>query len=429
MTTPVEPRLVRRATGALDATVVVPGSKSIANRALVCAALATGDSTIDGVAPGDDTQAMIGGLRRLGLAVDLAGERAIVHGRSGVVDGGGTVHAALAGTTSRMLTAAAALGAAATVIDGLPPLRTRPMGPLHAALESLGAQVEPLAGAGHLPVRVARAGLRGGTVRLPGDVSSQFITSLMLIAPLLPGGLRVQLTTPLVSRPYVSITASVMAAFGASGVDVGTDEIVVAEGAYAGTHYVVEPDASSASYPLAAAALCGGSVHVLGLGVHPLQGDARFGEVLAAMGCTVSVSTAGTTVSRDPTASLQGLEINMADISDLVPTMAVVAPFASTPTRITGVGFVRAKESDRIGDLVAELAKLGVDAEEQPDGMVVHPGNLVGAEVATHHDHRLAMALALVGLRVEGVRIADPDVVTKSWPGYWEMLDALSKGA
>jgi 3-phosphoshikimate 1-carboxyvinyltransferase len=421
------PRAIRPAQRPLDATVTVPGSKSIANRALVCAALAPGRSGLSGLPDGDDTLAMARGLAALGIGVDLDGDRASVLGSEGALrpGPGAVVDSALAGTTSRFLTAVAALSETPVVIDGGAPLRRRPMGALHEALRALGATVETLADPDHLPVRVARSDLRGGAVPLPGDVSSQYLTALMLIGPLLPQGLRIELTTELVSRPYVAITASVMAAFGAGGVHVGEREVVVPAGGYRAVDYLIEPDASSASYPFAAAAICGGKVHVPALAADSLQGDVRFVELLERMGCTATRTAMGTTVERDPGTPLRGVHVDMADISDLVPTLAVVAAFAATPTEITGVGFIRAKESNRIDDVVAELGRLGIAAEARPDGMRIEPGAATAAEVQTHHDHRLAMAFALAGLLVPGLSIGDPDVVTKSWPGYWSMLDAV----
>ena len=405
----------------------MPGSKSIANRALVCAALAHGRSTLDGVPDGDDTSAMAAGLATLGIGVTIAGDRAEIDGSEGALRPapGAVIDSALAGTTSRFLTAVAALSESPVVIDGGPPLRRRPMGALHDALVALGAAVEPLGEPGHLPVRVCRGELRGGAVGVPGDVSSQFLTALMLIGPMLPQGLRIELTTELVSRPYVAITAAVMAAFGAGDVHVSGREVIVPAGGYRAAHYVVEPDASSASYPFAAAAICGGRVHVPALGAASLQGDARFVELLEQMGCTATRTALGTTVQRDRAVALYGVRVDMSDISDLVPTLAVVAAFATTPTEISGVGFIRAKESNRIDDVVAELARLGVSAEALPDGLRIQPGRPVATEVQTHHDHRLAMAFALAGLLVPGLSVADPDVVTKSWPGYWSMLDAI----
>lgn len=409
----------------LDAVVEVPGSKSVANRALVCAALAEGESVLHHVPDGDDTEAMLDCLSALGVEVERAEETVrlgggVSHFRRGQV----TLHTRLAGTTSRFITAVAALGPGQYTIDGLAPLRRRPMAPLHEALATLGVSVRALDGAGHLPVTIeGPLDVTVDEVQLRGDISSQYLTALMLIAPYLPNGLRLVLTTPLVSRPYVRITAAVMAAFGVPGVELGDRIITVPGGRYAAREFTVEPDASSASYPLAAAAICGGTVRVPGLTDSSLQGDAGFHRVLARMGCSATQDASGTTVTR--VGDLKGIEVDMVDLSDLVPTLAVVAPFASGRTDIHGVGFIRNKESDRLSDLCAELRKAGIDALDNPDGLVVEASTPRTATLGTHHDHRLAMAFALVGLGASGIIIEDPDVVSKSWPGFWDMIEGL----
>ena len=420
------PHRVEPVSGPLDAVVAVPGSKSIANRALICAALADGSSTLANLPDGDDTEAMLACLQVLGI--DIArrsdeGERTkIVGGKDLLRPGPLELPTRLAGTTSRFVTALAALGAGPYVVDGEAPLRARPMGPLHDALAELGASIRAGDEQGHLPVTVSGP-LRGGVdVRIRGDVSSQFITALMLIGPYIPGGLHLTVTTPLVSRPYLEITKAVMADFGHSAVTVEDDSIVVGPGGYQARDYSIEPDASSASYALAAAAVCGGRVEVRGLTEASLQGDAAFCDVLSAMGCTARRGPTSTVVEGGP---LQGIDIDMVDMSDLVPTLAAVAVFAESPTRIRGVGFIRAKESDRLGDLCAELRRLGADADDTEDGLVIRPAALHPARLATHHDHRLAMAFGVIGLRVAGVEIEDPDVVSKSWPGYWKVLGGL----
>jgi 3-phosphoshikimate 1-carboxyvinyltransferase len=411
----------------VDAVVRVPGSKSITNRALICAALADGESVVEHCAPGDDTAAMVDCLGAFGVALEVGGEEVHVTGNGGRLPPGPlTVSARLAGTTSRFVTALAALGEGPYVVDGEPPLRRRPMGPLHGALRQLGALIDTPEGDGTLPVSVSGPA-RGGAVTVTGDVSSQYITALMLIGPYLPGGLEITLSTPLVSRPYVELTAAVMTAFGADHVDVGDARITVGPARYRGVRYVVEPDASSASYPLAVAAVAGGTVEVPGLGAGSLQGDARFADLLAAMGCDVSWSDDSVVVSGPPDRLLAGLEVDMADISDLVPTLAAVAVTAQTATRISGVGFIRHKESDRLGDLADELRATGARITVEPDGLLVEPAGarLHGARLGTHHDHRLAMAFGVLGTVVDDVVVDDPGVVGKSWPGFWEMLHAL----
>lgn len=419
-----ETHRVRPLFGPVDAIVEVPGSKSIANRALVCAALARGRSQLANMPDGDDTAAMVGCLRALGLDASRVGDRATVSGAGGEWPyGERTLDTGLAGTTSRFVTALAALGGGPFTIDGAPPLRRRPFGPLHDALAHLGVAITPGGASGRLPT-VVEGPPTGRSTPIRGDVSSQFITALMLIAPLLTDGLRIELTTPLVSRPYVEMTAAVMGWFGGPAVEHVDESIVVAPGRYRPADIAVEPDASSASYPLAVAAVVGGRVSIPGLGLGALQGDARFADVLASMGCTVTRTRADVTVGRDLGQPLEGVDIDMADVSDLVPTVAVVAAFADSPTRIRGVGFIRSKESDRLGDLTAELRSVGVDLDETGDGLEIRPSGarLRSGLLGTHHDHRLAMAFGVLGCAVPDILIEDADVVSKSWPGYWAML-------
>ncbi|MGB0112724.1 MAG: 3-phosphoshikimate 1-carboxyvinyltransferase [Ilumatobacteraceae bacterium] len=422
---------VQRADGPVVAEVQVPPSKSIVNRALICAALAEGTSAITGIAPGDDTAAMMACLQQLGAGI---GERVhdgdhvadVIGTAADLVPGPMTLDTALAGTTSRFITALTALGTGDYTIDGLPPLRARPMGPLHDSLAALGARVTPAESAGHLPVTVSGPLRKADAIVMPGNVSSQYISAMMLIGPYVPGGLKLWLSSGLVSRPYLEITKSVMSAFGVDDVEIRDRHVDVGVGEYLATDFRVEPDASSASYPLAAAAMVGGAVSVKGLGAASVQGDARFVEVLESMGCLVTMAPHDTVVMRRRDTPLRGIDVDMSDISDLVPTLAVVATQAVTPTRITGVGFIRAKESDRLADLAAELHKTGALVTVEDDGLLIEPTDLLQpATLDTHHDHRLAMAFGLLGLVVDGIEIRDPAVVSKSWPGYWDALAAI----
>lgn len=412
--------------GPLSARVEVPGSKSIANRALICAALAEGVSHLTHMAPGDDTEAMRECLGALGIAITDTPNGVEVRGTGGRVTGGATISARLAGTTSRFMIAVAALGVEATTVSGFEALRRRPIEPLRNALRSLGAEVGALEADSALPVRVARAELRGGRVEMRGDVSSQFLSALMLIAPLLADGLRIDVTTPLISVPYLRITAQVMEAFGIEGIEIGPDRITIPEGRYRSRTYTIEPDASSASYPLAAAAICGGQVSIPGLDRDALQGDVGFFDLLAEMGCRVEHDSSGVTVIGAEV--LRGITVDLRDMSDLVPTVAALAVFAASPTTISGVGFIRLKESDRLGDLARGLQSLGCDVTETADGMIIRPvpaTDLVGTGMPTHHDHRLAMAWSLIALRVPGISIEDPGVVSKSWPNWWSVRSEL----
>ena len=407
--------------------VSVPGSKSIANRALICAALARSESVISNCAPGDDTEAMIDALQILGVGIERNADKVRV---SGTLNLEAThelqLNAKLAGTTSRFLTALCSLRAGTTTIDGDATLRMRPMLDLHNALGDLGARVSPVNNDGYLPVRVCRGDQWQAKVAVSATMSSQFTSGLMMIAPQLPSGLEIVLSQEVVSRGYIEMTVGVMRAFGGN-TDFSGNQIWVSPGEYQGTNFTVEPDASSASYPLAAVAISGGSVTIEGLSRSSLQGDVEFVDLLARMGCDVSESHEGLQLSRQKERPLRGIEVDMSQISDCVPTLAVVAMFAETPTQISGVGFIRTKESDRIGDLIGELRKLGANISETHDGMVIAPASLHGASLETHHDHRLAMAFALIQREVDGVVINNPEVVSKSWPNYFDTLRSFYK--
>ncbi len=407
-------------------TVEVPGSKSFTNRALVTAALADGESVLEGALLADDTEAMLGCLAGLGFAVeaDTAAATIRVEGRGGIVrPGPADLWVRLSGTTARFVAPLAALGHGSYRLDGLPPMRTRPMGPVVDALRQLGAVVHDDAVPGHLPFTIDASGLAGGSLALPGDQSSQFLSGLLLSAPAMRRGLRVELTTPLVSRPYVDITLATMAAFGVEVVADGDRALSVDPQRYRARRYGIEPDASAASYFFAAAAITGGRIRVEGLGRHAVQGDVRFVDVLEAMGATVV---------RDPDAIevtgpavLQGVEVDLADLSDTAQTLAAVAVFASSPTRVTGIGFIRRKETDRIAAVVRELRRCGIEADEEPDGFVVRPGRPRPARIETYDDHRMAMSFSLLGLRVAGIEILDPGCVAKTFPDYFDRLEGL----
>jgi len=406
-----------------DATVRLPGSKSITNRALVAAAMADGDTVLERVLLAEDTSAMIEGLRALGveIEVDDEAETAKVTGCGGELPGiATTVDARQSGTTGRFLTPIVALGAAPVVVDGDQQLRDRPMGDQISALREMGVTVEELGEPGRLPLRLTGP-LRSAGIALAADVSSQFLSGLLLAGAV--NGLDARLTTAAVSRPYLDMTAAVMRSF---GVDVSDDDgtaWTVSGGYTSPGTYVIEPDASAASYFLAAAAITGGRVRLDGLGSASLQGDVAFAEVLGDMGAQVDVGPDHIDVQGRP---LRGIEVDLRHISDTAPTLAVVAAFATGPTTITDIGFVRGKESDRIGAPVAELVRCGIDAREIDGGMIIEPsGPPAAATFETYDDHRMAMAFALIGLVVPGVAIRDPGCVAKTFPGYFDALEQL----
>ncbi len=415
-----------------DSTVSLPGSKSITNRALVCAALADGRSMISGALLSDDTAAMLSCLAELGITStvepDAAGGPQIrVQGADGPPEVTGAVlEPRMSGTTSRFVAPLCVLADTTILLDGAPSLRARPMGDLWEALEHLGAEISSLGTDGCLPVELkgGRRGIRGREVEVAGDVSSQFLSGLLLAAPVMPHGLSVAVRSELVSRPYVEMTLAVMEMFGAT-VERGDGlrRITVAPGGYRASDVVVEPDASAASYLFALAAAGGGRIRVDGLSSTSLQGDLAFVDVLERMGAEVHRGGDHTEVMG--TGSLRGIAADMADISDTAQTLAAIAVLADGPTTVSGIGFVRAKETDRIAAVVAELRRLGVRAEENPDGFVVHPGRPEPAVVQTYDDHRMAMSFAVLGLLASGVSIADPGCVAKTFPDFWAVVDSL----
>jgi 3-phosphoshikimate 1-carboxyvinyltransferase len=408
-------------TAPVDATVRPPGSKSITNRALLCAALAPGTSTLSGALFADDTRAMMDAVAALGATVDTDESRHTVT-VTGIdparTPAAGTIDARQSGTTSRFLLPAVALLSGRTVVDGSEQLRARPFGPILDALRQIGADVEDLGRPGCLPAAV-HGPAHGGPVEVSGHISSQFLSGLLMAGPLMDRGLAVSLTSPLVSVPYVEMTKAVMAAFG-----VPVTGLTVEPGGYRPADYSIEPDASAASYFLGAAAITDGRVTVAGLGTASLQGDVRFADVLERMGASVTRTADSVTVRG--TGRLHGIDVDMADISDTAQTLAAVAVFADSPTRVSGIGFIRGKETDRVGAVVTELRRAGIDAVEDADGFTIHPGAPRPTRFATYDDHRMAMSLSLIGLRAPGIEITDPGCVAKTYPAYFTDLATLA---
>ena len=410
--------LLQPNTGPLDAVVPVPGSKSVANRALVCAMLSKDASRITGIPTGDDARVVLNVIKDSGRSITNLGNEVII-GETSTLKFPGIVDAVLAGTSSRFLTAVAALFDTTSIIDGEEVLRSRPMADLHDALVSLGAEVSHLGEVGHLPVSVSRGSLEGGEINVAGNVSSQFISALMLIGPMLNEGLVIHVDGPLVSRSYVEMTAHVMKSFGAF-VTIDDSTITVSSGAYRGREYVIEPDYSSAAFPLVAISVREGSVVIPGLATSFLQGDAEILSILKTMGLTCVISGEDVSVSRSKSQTVLPLVMDMSDCSDLVPAVAVACCMAIGESVLSGIGFIRNKESDRLGDLANELNRAGGKVVVEADGLRISgPCSWNSVVFDTHHDHRMAMALSLLSLCVAGVQVANPEVVTKSWPSFF----------
>jgi 3-phosphoshikimate 1-carboxyvinyltransferase len=414
-------------TGPLRSRIRPPGSKSITNRALVCAALARGESLLTGALDCDDTQVMIDALGQLGLEVEHSPSACTIR----VVGCGGRPPAASAsmvlgnsGTTVRFLTAMVALGRGIYRLDGTPRMQQRPIQDLLDALRQLGADAVSEAGTGCPPVVVRAAGLRGGQVEVCGAISSQFLSAVLQVAPCAASDVEISVRGELVSTPYVAMTLAVMRAFGVQAPTGDFPLRVPAPQQYIGRTYAIEPDASAASYFFAAAAIAGGNVTVEGLSSKSLQGDVAFCNCLRQMGCEVIEGDAQITVVGR---SLRGIDVDMNAISDTVQTLAAVALFAKGPTTIRNVAHIRHKETDRIAALASELRKFGAEIEERPDGLRITPQSLHGAEINTYDDHRMAMSMALVGLAVPRVVIRDPRCTSKTYPNFFNDLVGLGR--
>jgi 3-phosphoshikimate 1-carboxyvinyltransferase len=419
-------RITIQTAGPVRGTIRPPGSKSITNRALVCAALANGQSRLSGALDSEDTQVMIESLGQLGLRVDHQKQKDTI-----VVDGcGGKLpkdHADLfvanSGTTMRFLTAMVSVGAGQFRLDGIERMRQRPLGDLISAVNQLGGHVSCEQDNDCPPVLIDAKGLSGGRAVIRGNISSQFLSGLLMAAPYAKSRVEILVDAALVSQPYVRMTLEVMSAFGVVVSSPGLQRFVIeAPCAYQSRSYAIEPDASAASYFWAAAAISGGRVSVQGLNRASLQGDVRFCDCLQQMGCEVQWGQQQVTVTGAP---LRGIDVDMNDISDTVQTLSAVALFASGPTTIRGVAHIRHKETDRIADLVREIRKLGAHVEEFDDGLKIVPRRLLGCDIDTYNDHRMAMSLALVGLRVPNVVIKDPACTGKTYPRFFDDLRGL----
>lgn len=430
--------------GPVSGTIRPPGSKSLTNRALLCAAFAPGRSRLSGALRSDDTEVMINALRKIGLRVEESeGGRTIeITG----IDRGSVappseseveLFIGNSGTTIRFLTAALSALGGRFRLSGVPRMHQRPIGDLIDALRPIcDGEVSSESPGGCPPVRIDTQGWRGDVIKVAGNVSSQFLSGLMMASPIAGKRIRIEVLGELVSRPYVEMTAAIMRDFGvtcrwtdpkehaqSSSAASPTFEIDSGDG-YISRDYEIEPDASAASYFWAAAAITGGEVTVMGLSDQALQGDVRFVDCLELMGCQVRRETDRITVKGSRV--LRGIDVDMNAISDTVQTLSVVAMFADGPTTVRGVAHNRFKETDRIGDLAKELRKLGGQITETEDGLIIRPGILRPARIETYEDHRMAMSLALAGLRAPGVQISNPSCTGKTYPDYFADLEALT---
>ncbi|NUO56661.1 MAG: 3-phosphoshikimate 1-carboxyvinyltransferase [Hamadaea sp.] len=402
--------------------IVIPGSKSVMARALFLAAAADGVSALRQPLASDDTEAFAYGLRTLGYDVTFDHDVWTVAGLPHGPSGSASVYTRDAGTASRFLPALVAAGHGTFRFDASEQMRRRPVAPLVDALRQLGVEVTCDEAEGHLPLTVQADGVKGGTLTLDASLSSQFLTALLMLGPLTADGLVIRVGD-LVSVPYIEITLAMMRRFGAT-VDWSGDTFTVAPGGYQARDYLIEPDASSASYFFAAAAMTGREVTVRGLGSESLQGDVRFVDVLAQMGATVRVEPEAVTVIGPENGRLGGVTVNMRDISDTMPTLAAIAPYASSPVRIEDVYNTRVKECDRLETCAVNLRRLGIAVETGRDWIEIQPGQPQAAEILTERDHRIAMSFSVTGLRTPGITLDDPDCVKKTFPTFHSVFHA-----
>ncbi len=418
---PAGPLPIPRLSAPPELTWHVPGSKSITNRALVLAALAEGESTLEGVLHSDDTRHMRNALSALGIAIDDLGPTAlrVRGGRAQLRAPKEPLFVGNSGTTVRFLAALACLVPGAVTLVGDEAMARRPIQDLVDGLRQLGVRIDCESGCPPLTIHGGR--LSGGSLSMRGDRSSQYFSALLMAAVLAEGPVSVEITGSLVSRPYVDITRRMIADFGGSVAEAPNGfEIVPAQ--YAARTYQVEPDASSASYPFALAAVSGGRITLPGLGVRALQGDYGFLDVLAKLGARVEKHETSSTVTG--TGNLQGLAVDMHDISDTVMTLAAIAPLLHGETAISNVANIRIKETDRLLATVQELERLGQAVQHGEDWLSVAPRAITPATVHCYSDHRIAMSFAVLGAVAGGVTIEDPACVAKTYPGFWRDLAA-----
>jgi 3-phosphoshikimate 1-carboxyvinyltransferase len=411
---------------ALHATVRVPGSKSLTNRALLIASLAKGTTRLTNALFSDDSCYFAKALQALGfeLQLDEANHEMTITGLGGHIPSRKSeLFIGNAGTAARFLSAFLTLGNGEYLLDGDSRMRERPIQDLIEALNQLGVELE--AKNNCPPVAIFAKGLPGGKTRIAGNLSSQFLSALLMVAPYASSAVEIEVITELNSKPYVDMTMAVMKDFGVEVERQGYERFTIQPSSYTPlSSYPIESDASAASYLFAAPAICGGTIGVEAISRNSKQGDIVFLDILRQMGCTVREG--GNMIEIAGADSLTGVDVDMRDIPDTAQTLAVIAPFAASPTRIRGIASARVKETDRVHATCTELLRLGVDVDEHEDGMTIYPVEQIRpAVIKTYNDHRMAMAFSLIGLRSEGVVIENPACVSKTFPDFFLVLDSL----
>ena len=404
--------------------VAVPGSKSYTHRILIAAALSDGICTLQNCLKSEDTLLTLNALRQLGVRIEERDNQIVAHGTNGVLKPcSKPVYLGNSGTSMRLLTGVAALGDGMYTLTGTERMLERPIQDLLDGLNQIGVFARSVNKNGCPPVEIRGEKLKGGSLSLKCKTSSQYLSSLLLIAPYTQDGLEITVTEGPVSRPYVDMTVDIMTRFGVKVVRDGYRRFAIhGRQAYRAGSYMVEPDCSQAGYFWAAAAISGSRIKVKGITKASRQGDVRFTEVLEAMGCKIFHDKDGIAVSGGP---VSAIEVDMADMPDIVPTLAVVAAFAKGTTIIRNVAHLKAKESDRLTAVVNELSKMDIKASCTDTGLAINGGRPCGAVIDTYRDHRIAMSFALAGLRIPGMVIRDEKCVKKSFPDFWNVFEKL----
>ena len=411
--------------GMVEAEVTAPPSKSYTHRALIAGSLGDGTTTILNPLFAEDTRLTINALKNLGSAIRVHPDRIIIQGNNGTFPTTDSTVLDLdnSGTSLRFLMSVALLCRNPVILTGSPRMQERPVGPLVSALRCIGGSVDYVKNEGYPPVSVS-GHLLGGRVVIDGTISSQFISSILLVAPYAETGVELIIPSTPSSKSYLDITLDVMRAYGADIMRDGYSQFSVRNNRhYTSRTYAIEGDYSSASYFFALAAVCGGRVTVKNLNTDSVQGDRRFPDALRLMGCTVTCSGPAMTVER--TGDLHGITIDMSSSPDTVQTLCMVAAMATTPTTITGISHLKFKESDRITGTAERLRALGGDADVGDDRITIRPSPLRGASVDPGNDHRTAMSFAVLGMGIGGITITHAECVNKSFPAFWELLAGI----
>lgn len=420
----------------IDWTVTVPGSKSMTNRALLMGSLADGKTTLSGVLFSDDSRHFLAALQALGFDVEIqeAQKQVTITGLNGKVPvTEGKIDVGSAGTAARFLTALLGVAEGTFTIQASEQMKKRPMKPLFDVLVAIGAKISYLEKEGHLPIQITGI---GGTkamdevccVALDISESTQFLSALLLISPMIKQGLSIAITSARKDGSYIQITRKMMENFGVEVMFDGENYNIRKDSSYKAGAYQIEPDISAACYFYAAAALTGGKALVKNVTWDCMQGDLQFLNVLAQMGCTITETAQGIVVCGAEGGRLNGITVDMKEFSDQTMTLAAIAPFAEEDVRIENVGHIRLQESDRIHAIATELSRLGVTCKEEKDALTIQPKMPNAGIVQTYDDHRMAMAFALIGLRVQGIEIANPMCCRKTFEEYFDVLETLTRG-